>query len=139
MKILSVAEAEERSLAMQTGKAQKKMLEENRKLGQLNAFRENYVAKARSANTLNSAHWKDYQSFLSRLDHAVRSQQMVVDDCSKNLEQHRRRWLEKRQRVETLERVQDRYRQQEVAHADRVEQRALDDLPGARPLYDKDP
>lgn len=137
-KIAAVAVAEERSLGMQTGKAQKKLLEENRKLGELNAYREAYAAKARNASALSSAHWKDYQNFLYRLDQAVRSQQLVVDDCRKTLELHRRRWLIKRQRVESLERVQQRYRQQENARAERIEQRALDDLPGAPPLYDKD-
>lgn len=137
-KILSVAEAEERSLGMRTGRAQKKLLEENRKLGELNAYRESYAARARSASALSSAHWKDYQNFLSRLDQAVRSQQQVVNDCKKNLELHRSRWLVKRQRVESLERVQERYRQQELSHADRIEQRTLDDLPGAPPMYDKD-
>lgn len=61
-KILSVAEAEERSLGMQTGKAQKKLLEENRKLGELNAYRESYAARARNASALSSAHFKDYQN-----------------------------------------------------------------------------
>lgn len=137
-KILSVAEAEERNLGMQTGRAQKRMLEENRKLGELNAYRENYAARARDTSALNSAHWKDYQNFLARLDEAARSQQQVVNDCRKNLEVFRRRWLVKRQRVESLERVQDRYRQQESAHEDRIEQRALDDLPSTAPLYDGD-
>lgn len=137
-KILSVAVAEERSLGLQTGRAQKKMLSEKHKLGELNAYRQNYAARARSATALSSAHFKDYQNFLSRLDQAVRSQQQVVTDSEKNLELHRRRWLVKRQRVESLERVQERYRQQELAHADRMEQRTLDDLPGAAPLYDKD-
>lgn len=137
-KILSVAEAEERNLGMQTGRAQKKLLEENRKLGELNAYRQNYAARARSATALSSAHFKDYQNFLARLDQAARSQQQVVNDCEKNLELHRRRWLVKRQRVESLERVQERYREQENARADRIEQRTLDDLPGAAPLYDKD-
>lgn len=137
-KILSLAEAEERNLGMQTGKAQRKLLEENGKLGELNAYRESYAAKARSANALSSAHWKDYQNFLSRLDQAVRSQQQVVDDCRKNLDLHRRRWLVKRQRVESLERVQERYREQEDSHAERLEQRALDDRPGTASAYDKD-
>lgn len=137
-KILSVAEAEERSLGMQTGKAQKKLLEENRKLGELNAYRESYAARARNASALSSAHFKDYQNFLARLDQAARLQQQAVNDCEKNLDLHRRRWLVKRQRVESLERVQERYRQQELSHADRIEQRTLDDLPGSPPIYDKD-
>lgn len=112
------------------------MLEENRKLGELNAYRENYAARARDTDRVNSAHFKDYQNFLTRLDQAVRSQQQVVNDCRKNLEVFRRRWLVKRQRVESLERVQERYRQQELSYADRVEQRALDDLPGVPPIYD---
>ena len=137
-KILSVAVSEERSLGMQTGRAQRRLLDENRKLGELTAYRENYAARTRNAAALNSAHWKDYQNFLSRLDQAVRSQQQVVTDCRKNLEVHRRRWLVKRQRVESLERVQERYRQQESSRADRLEQRALDDLPGMIQAYDED-
>lgn len=137
-KIVSVAEAEERSLGLQTGRAQKKLTDATRKLGELNAYRESYAAKARNASTLSSAHWKDYQGFLSRLDHAVRSQQLIVNDCEKNLDAHRRRWLVKRRRVESLERVQERYRRQEMAHADRIEQRAIDDLPGGPPVYDED-
>lgn len=137
-KILAVAEAEERSLGLQTGRAQRKFLEETRKLGELNAYRESYAAGARGLEALRSSHWKDYQDFLARLDQAVHSQQQVVNDCAKNLELHRRRWLVKRQRVESLGRVRDRYRREETSHAERLEQRALDDLPGTPPVYDED-
>lgn len=137
-KIVSLAEAEERSLGAITGRSQKQLNEQRQKLGELNAFRESYAARARNSVDQSSAHWKDYQNFLSRLDQAVRAQRQVVAECEKNLDVHRRRWLEKRQRVESLERVQGRYLEQERLHADRLEQRALDDLPAAPPLYDED-
>jgi len=137
-KIVSLAEAEERSLAAMTGRSQKKLNEQQQKLGELNAFRESYATRARSSGGQSSAHWKDYQNFLSRLDRAVRAQQQVVAECEKNLDVHRRRWQEKRQRVESLERVQGRYLEQERVHADRLEQRTQDDLPAAPTLYDED-
>lgn len=135
-KIVALAEAEERNLAILTGRSQQTLNEETSKLGELNAYRQSYAEKAGFNADLSSAHLKDYQRFLSRLDHAVRAQQQVVLDCEQRVELHRRRWMTKRQRVESLERVQERYQKQEYQHEERVEQREIDDLPPAPPLYD---
>ena len=137
-KILSMAAAEERNLGMETGRAQEKLRKANRRLGELNAYRKSYAATAHCAQGMRTAHWKDFQNFLLRLDDAIRSQQHVVQDCKENLDLHRRRWLIKRQRVESLERVRERYRKAEESHADRLEQRALDDIAGAPKIFDKD-
>ena len=83
-------------------------------------------------------HWKDYQNFLFKLDQAVRSQQQIVQDCERSLESHRQRWLQKRQRLESLQKVQNRYLKEAEIRDDRREQRVLDDLPPKPPIFEDD-
>ena len=83
-------------------------------------------------------HWKDYQNFLYRLDKAVLSQQEIVQDCERSLDAHRQRWLQKRQRRESLQKVQTRYLKEAEILDDRREQRVLDDLPNKAPIFDED-
>lgn len=137
-KIVALAEAEERNLGVITGRSQVLLNEEKNKLGELNAYRQSYAEKAGFNAELSSAHLKDYQRFLSRLDQAVRAQQQVVINCEQHVEMHRRRWMVKRQRVESLERVCERYKNQERLQADRQEQRELDDQPSAPPMFSDD-
>ncbi len=124
--VRTLARSEERKSGMAAGRLQQRLDEQLARLGELNAFRHNYAN--RPASNVSSAHWKDYQSFLSRLDRAVRSQQQIVRDCEKNLEAQRQRWMVKRQRLESLDRVLEKNRAREAAYQERLEQRQLDDL-----------
>lgn len=137
-KFVAIAEADERRTGEQMGRSRKELDEHLGRLGELHAFRQNYRGKGPTSGTIDSAHLKDYQNFLQRLDTAVRSQQQIVADSEQNVELHRRRWMAKRQRLESLERVLERYQQEEHQHAERLEQRALDELPGAASPYDED-
>ena len=137
-KFVAIAEAEERRTGALMGQSRKQLDEHRGRLGELNAYRHNYRGKGPSSGAIDSAHFKDYQNFLQRLDAAVHSQQQIVADSEQNVELHRRRWLAKRQRLESLERVLERYQREEREHAERLEQRALDDLPGGPALYEED-
>lgn len=135
-KILSLEAAEERRYGLVTGKSQRQLEEQLAKLGELNAYRLNYAALSRSMANVRSAHWKDYQSFLERLDQAVQSQQQIVADSEQIVEAHRRRWLAKRRRLDSLQRVLERYEFEENQHLERREQRAQDDMPRPDNPYD---
>ncbi|MDH3747778.1 MAG: flagellar export protein FliJ [Gammaproteobacteria bacterium] len=137
-KIVALAEAEERNQRVLTGRSQSQLNQQFGRLGELNAYRQSYADKAKHNADLRSAHWKDYQNFLSKLDRAVRSQRQIVHDCEQSLETHRRQWMEKRQRLESLERVRERYQQEEHLHDERLEQRTQDDMPAAPRLYEDD-
>lgn len=127
-KIVALAKAAERRSGEQTGQSQAKLNDYVDKLGELNAYRHNYAHAKRGGGELHSVHWKDYQNFLQRLDTAVRTQQQAVRDCEESVELHRRQWMAKRQRLESLERVMERYQEEDRVQAERVEQRAVDDL-----------
>lgn len=137
-KIVALAEAEERNQGVLMGRSQSRFNEQFDRLGELNAYRQSYAEKAKQNAELHSAHWKDYQNFLCRLDQAVHSQRQIVNDCEQSLESHRRQWTEKRRRLESLERVFERYQQEEYLHAERLEQRTQDDMPTAPPPYEDD-
>lgn len=137
-KIVSLAASEERRYGAETGKSRRNLEEQTARLGELNAYRHSYSELSQSVSNVNSAHWKDYQNFMQRLDHAVKSQQQIVRDSEQNLDLHRRRWLAKRQRLESLQRVLESYRDQETLYAERQQQRALDDLPSPESLYQDD-
>ena len=134
-KVASLAAAEERRLGEMAGRARRHLQEQMDRLGELNAFRHNYEQKASGQSTLRAAHWQDYQSFLHRLDTAVKAQQQIVRDSERSLEVHRQRWIAKRQRLESLQRVLEKYQADERVQDARREQKQLDELPIRQPAF----
>ncbi len=128
-KVASLAAAEERRLGQLAGRARQQLDEQVDRLGELNAFRHNYAEKKSGKSTLRAAHWQDYQAFLHRLDTAVTAQQQIIRNSERMLETHRKRWIAKRQRAESLERVLEKYQAEEHLQDARREQKRLDELP----------
>ena len=137
VKIVALARADERRSGEMTGRSQARLNIYIDKLGELNAYRHTYAHSTQGSSNIHSAHWKDYQNFLQRLDTAVRSQQQVIRDCEKSVDVHRRQWMAKRQRLESLERVLERYQEEDRLRADRMEQRAMDDPHSAPERYNE--
>lgn len=127
-RIVALASSEERRWGERAGKSRMQLEKELARLGELNAYRAEYQEKARGSGQIRSAHVKDYQQFLRRLDAAVASQQQIIRDSEQSYETVRRQWIDKRRRLESLERVLERYQQSEAAFVERLEQKALDDL-----------
>ena len=127
-KVATLAESEERRFGEIAGRSRQKLNEQLDRLGELNAFRQAYADRSSTNSTVSSAHWQDYQNFLHRLNTAVNAQQQIVRDCEQNLEVHRQRWMAKRQRLESLERVLEKYSVQDKLDEDRMEQKRLDEV-----------
>jgi len=130
-KIASIAASEESRFGQIAGRSQQQLQEQQDRLGELNAFRQNYTKKSDIGSTVSSAHWRDYQDFLHRLDTAVNAQQQIVRDCERKLEIHRQRWMAKRQRLRSLERVLEKCEAEEQIREARKEQKRLDELPNS--------
>ena len=137
-KVVSLASADEARAGAATGKSRQKLEQHLSRLGELNAYRQGYAELSKSMSAVSAAHWKDYQSFMNRLNEAVKSQQQIVRDSELNLDSHRRRWTAKRQRLESLQRVLDSYTTAEAMHAERLQQRAVDDMPKPDTLFDEE-
>lgn len=137
-KVASLAAADERRHGQIAGRARQDLEQQVDRLGELNAFRHNYAKKSTGQSTLRAAHWQDYQAFLQRLDTAVKAQQQIVRDGERMLETHRKRWIAKRQRLESLERVLEKHQAEERIQVSRREQKQLDDLPKKRTAFPKE-
>ena len=137
-KVAGLAAADERRLGQAAGRARQQLEEQRNRLGELNAFRHNYAKKSADPSSLRAAHWQDYQAFLHRLDTAVKAQQQIVRDGERMLETHRQRWIAKRQRLESLERVLEKCRTEERRQEARREQKRLDELPKNPSAFAKD-
>lgn len=134
-KVVSLAAAEEKSFGQQAGKSQQSLNDQLDRLGELNAYRHNYRNDNPALSGVSAVRWTDYQNFLQRLDRAVYSQQQIIQDCEQNVEVHRKRWMVKRQKLESLERVLEKCQQQDAVYEARLEQKQLDDIPfGGNPL-----
>ena len=134
-KIARLAEVEEQRFGKLAGKCRAELQKQLQRLDELADYRNSYTHC--SVDNIDAAHWQDFQNFIRRLDQAVRSQQEIVRECERNFELHRRQWLEKRRRRETLENIVERQRRDELAHEERLEQRKLDDLPRSPQPYRK--
>jgi flagellar FliJ protein len=137
-RLVKIAEAEERKLAEVTGASQRKLREQQQRLGELNAYRNEYARGGTARSYASAAQMKDFHAFIGRLDQAVQSQKQIIRECEHRLEQHRRRWQQKRQRLESLQKVGNRFRSEESADADRRAQRIADDRSYGVRLFDDD-
>lgn len=131
-RIVSLATADEQRVSGAMGDSQRELESAQSRLDELGAYRNEYAARQVPGSTVSAVRWHDYQAFLSRLDQAVSAQRRLILDAEQNVDAHRRRWIAKRQRRESLQRVLDRYRRDERIHVDRRLQQRLDDLPRAK-------
>ncbi len=130
-KVVSLAAAEERRFGEQAGRSQQKLDQQLAKLGELSSYRQHYANKNPATAGASAAHWKDFHMFLHRLDQAVTSQQHLVKQGEQNLESHRKRWLAKRQKLDSLQRILDKSMHRDAIYLARLEQKLMDDLPNA--------
>jgi len=127
-KIFKLAKAEERRIAEEMGRVQRSLNADISRLQDLESYRQNYSEQFKSSGTISAARWQDYQDFLERIDHAVAGQKEQVMTGRENRDVHRRRWLTEKQKLDSLERVVDRFRKVEEQDADRRSQKIMDDL-----------
>ncbi len=127
-RLADLARAEERRAASELGRLTTELERQRGQLGELHAYRESYSERTRSVGAGSSVHWKDYQDFCHRLDKAVVAQRDVVSVAEQNVDAARRRWMQLRQRLDSLARVAEQAEHTERQQHDRREQKAIDDL-----------
>ena len=127
-KIFDIAKAEERKVCEAMGRAQRSLDAEISRLDELESYRRNYAGQFSGNQSVSPARWQDYQNFLQRIDQAVEAQkeQVMVGKETRNAQ--RRRWLVKKQKLDSLERVVARIRKGEDQEDERRTQKTLDEL-----------
>lgn len=101
---------------------------DERRLDELKSYRNEYASRFNGSERVAAARWQDYQNFLKRIDQAMTDQEQHIRAGKESRDAHRRRWLVKRQKLESIERVVDRFQKSEDVAAERKLQKSLDDL-----------
>jgi flagellar protein FliJ len=127
-KIVVLAKSEEQRECQEMGKIQNLLDEETSRLAELESYRKSYAQGFCASGKINPFRLQDFKNFMRRIDLAVDAQKLQVLSGRENREAHRRRWMAKRQKLESLERAIDRYVQTEHLEHERQAQKVLDEL-----------
>lgn len=109
---------------------QQQVAEHEAKLAELQRYIQEYAStppQAATPSLLGNRH-----AFLARLQEAERFQRQAVEDARARCEVERARWLLKRRDVGTLEQLASSYRIEERRHAERRDQKELDEIAARR-------
>jgi flagellar FliJ protein len=118
--------ATELSRAM--GEAGRRVTDLEAQLAQLKKFRDEYaVDSTAGGGSMDSSKLQNYRSFLTRLGDALRQHQVKLDKARAEYERRRLLWSAKRIEVESLDRVIERFRKEELYVAEQREQHEEDD------------
>jgi flagellar FliJ protein len=126
--IQEIASNSANDLARAMGEAGRKVADLERQLGQLQAYRDEYVSNSTQASgSIDAVKLQNYRSFLERLGEALRLHLKSLESARAEYEMRRKLWSEKRIEAESLSRVVDRFRKEEQQVVERREQREGDD------------
>ena len=127
-RLAGLAKTEERRECEELGRLQRSLNQDEKRLNELEAYRKEYSRRFENTQQVAPARWQDYQNFLQRIDHAMTDQRNNIQAGKQARDAHRQRWLVKRQKHESIERVVDRFKKSEDAAAERKQQKSQDEL-----------
>ena len=124
-----VAHGREQEAMNKLGQSQQYLDAQMARLDELRNYREQYARDfaATGEGGLNATRVREFRAFLGRLGEAIRQQEALIDRYRAQHEVNRRQWIESRGHSQAIDKVVDRYREQERREQERREQRELDD------------
>jgi len=123
-----VDEAQKR-LAMSVATYEKRVLEGEAKLGELERYKAEYEQgfQQRAAGGIGVTELRDYQAFLARLAEAIKQQQALVNRARAEHDAERLKWQDALKRSKALGHVVERWQAEERHVIERREQRESDE------------
>ncbi len=127
--VAQVAEQRERRAAIEMAEFRRFLDAQQAKLDELNTYRSDYARHFETAGRggMDAARMADYRRILARLNDAIVYQEQRLASLHHDYEQVRRRWTDTRTRAAALEKVMERYREEERHEGDRREQGESDE------------
>ncbi len=107
--------------------------EMQRQLAQLEQYRREYAEKPACAPAaMDAVRLQNFRSFLGRLNEAIRTQSLAVDQAQSAYEVKRAEWAQKRSEADSIGKVVERIRFDERKVQERREQSELDEVSARR-------
>jgi flagellar FliJ protein len=123
------AHNKEQNAARTMGQARKNLEQEEARLLQLKQYHQEYLLRFEqmAREGMTSTQLQEYRAFLAKLDEAINQQQQVVAASMVNHNSQKTNWKQKHSRTQALNKVINRYQEQERQSEDRKEQKESDD------------
>lgn len=127
--VARVAEQRERKAAIEMAEFRRFLNDQQTKLDELNGYRSDYARHFETAGRggMDAARMADFRRILARLSDAIAYQEQRLASLHNEYEQVRRRWTDTRTRAAALDKVMQRYREEERRAGDRREQGESDE------------
>jgi flagellar export protein FliJ len=126
--IQEIASSSAQDLSKAMGESARRVADLERQFQQLKTYRDEYVQNStQGRGTMDAVKLQNYRSFLDRLGEAMRQHMGKLDNARAEYEERRRRWSDKRVEAESLGRVIDRFRKEELKALEQREQREGDE------------
>ena len=92
-------------------------------------YRDEYESRLSQAarNGMARDEWRNYQSFLGRLDEAIAQQRALVDASRLRTADGQKAWLDQRNKVKAFDTLSQRHKENEVRIEAKTEQREQDE------------
>jgi flagellar FliJ protein len=94
----------------------------------LKNYRQDYMAKLTASGTMLPIQLNTTQAFINRLNQAIEGQQQQLVSQQEMCEKAQEQWIEKRVRVQAMEKLYQKVAKQIRYIEDRAEQKMMDDL-----------
>jgi len=119
-----VAQGREQDAMQKLGQSQQYLDAQLSRLEELRGYRDQYTRDftASGESGLNATRLRDFRSFLGKLGEAIRQQEALVEQYRAQHENNRRNWIASRSHSQAIDKVVDRYRDQERRQQERREQ-----------------
>ncbi|MFC1750161.1 flagellar export protein FliJ [Pseudomonadota bacterium] len=132
--IVSMAHNLEREAARALGEALAYLDENVKQLNLLFTYREEYNQKLQASGSqgMSGQELNEYRQFIKKIADAIENQQKAIDQAKQNLEEKKQFWFAKRGRSKALDKVLDRYLDDERRQQEKRLQKELDDRAGQK-------
>jgi flagellar FliJ protein len=127
--VARVADQRERQAAVEMAEFRRFLDAQQAKLDELNNYRNDYARHFEEAGRggMDAARMADYRRILARLNDAIAYQEQRLAGLHNDYVRVRQRWTDTRTRAAALEKVMERYREEEQRAGDRREQGESDE------------
>ena len=127
--VAKVADQRERQAAVEMAEFRRFLDAQQARLDELNNYRNDYARHFEEAGRggMDAARMADYRRILARLNEAIVYQEQRLAGLHNDYERVRQRWTDTRTRAAALDKVMERYREEERREGDRREQGESDE------------
>ncbi len=140
--VLRVAEMREQAAAKELGNAQRFLQEQEERLAELRLYHAEYVRDMHSQGSsgISSARFQELQRFMASLNQAIEQQQQMVHSAARACEHKRQLWQSAYRKSRSLDKVVERYSEQELYEQGQRDQKEADEMAqhGGRATLGKD-